>query len=172
MALPPAVVSSAASASPKEHKPTWAERMASGALQAIVDEAVEHGVDRAVQERSSEELELLESAARYRKRPDVARRALVAQRARFAGSERAKEAAFQLGRLAESGDGVAAHEWYARYLSEAPSGAFAAEATGRDMIVTNRIFGVERARPLAETYLKRWPGGAYAQLARSILNGS
>ncbi len=157
-------------ASPKDHKPTWSERMASGALQSIVDEAIDHGVEATVQQRSSEELEILESAARYQKRPDIARQALLAQRARFAGSRRAKEAAFLLGRLAEAGDGVAAHEWYDRYLAEAPNGAFAAEASGRNLVVTDRIFGVERARPLAEAYLQRWPTGAHAQLAHSLLD--
>ena len=168
---PPLALSGNPSALPKEHRASWAERMGSGALQSIVDDALEHGIEATVMERSSEELEVLESAARYQKRPDIARRALLAQRARFAGSARAQEAAFLLGRIAEGGDGVAAHEWYERYLAEAPHGAFAAEATGRDLIVTDRIFGVERARPLAEAYLKRWPNGAHAQLARSILNG-
>ena len=96
---------------------------------------------------------------------------MLAQRTRFAGTPRAKEAAFLLGRMAESADGAAALGWYERYLAEAPDGAFAAEAMGRDMIVTNRVFGVDRARPLAEKYVKRWPTGAHAQLARSILNG-
>jgi hypothetical protein len=145
--------------------------MASGDLQSIVDDAVEHGVEVTVMERTSEELAVLEATARYRKRPDIARRALLAQRTRFAGSARAKEAAFLLGRMAEDADGPAALGWYERYLSEDPDGAFAAEATGRDMIVTHRIFGADRARPLAETYLKRWPTGAYAELSRSILNG-
>jgi hypothetical protein len=163
--------SGSSNALPKEHRASWSERMASGALQSIVDEAIEHGIEATVLERTSEELEVLEAAARYQKRPDIARRALLAQRARFAGSSRAKEAAFLLGRIAEVGDGVAAHEWYERYLTEAPDGAFAAEAMGRNMVVSNRIFGVDRARPLAETYLKRWPTGPHAQLARSILNG-
>ena len=168
--VPSAAVGNASA--PKEHRGSWSERLASGALQSIIDEAVEHGIDVTVRERSSEDLEVLESAARYQKRPDIARRALLAQRARFTGSARAKEAAFLLGRLAEAGDGVAAHEWYERYLAEAPDGAFAAEATGRNLVVTNRVFGVERARPLAEAYLKRWPSGAHAKLARSILDGS
>ena len=154
----------------KEHKATWSERMASGALKSIVDDAIEHGVEATVRERTSEDLELLEAAARYQRRPDIARSALLAQRARFAGSPRAKEAAFLLGRLAASGDAVAAHEWYERYLAEAPNGAFAAEATGRNMIVTDRLFGIDRARPLADSYLKRWPTGAYAQLARSLID--
>jgi hypothetical protein len=171
LSAPPQGASSSPSASPREHRTSWSERMASGALQSIVDDAVEHGVEATVLERTSEDLEVLEAAARYQKRPDIARRALLAQRARFAGSSRAKEAAFLLGRMAEPSDGVAAHEWYERYLLEAPDGAFAAEATGRNMIVTNRIFGVDRARPLADTYLKRWPTGAHAQLARSILSG-
>jgi hypothetical protein len=146
--------------------------MASGDLQSIIDDAVEYGVEATVMERTSEELAVLEATARYRKRPDIARRALLAQRARFAGTPRAKEAAFLLGRMVESADGPDALAWYERYLSEDPDGAFVAEAMGRDMIVTHRIFGVARARPLAETYLKRWPTGAYSDLARSILNGS
>jgi hypothetical protein len=158
--------------SPKQRRASWSERMASGDLQSIVDDAVERGVEATVMERTSEELAVLEATARYRKRPDIARRALLAQRARFAGSPRAKEAAFLLGRMVESADGPDALGWYERYLSEDPDGAFAAEAMGRDMIVTHRLFGVGRARPLAETYLKRWPSGAYSELARSILNGS
>ncbi len=157
---------------PRQHRTSWSERMASGDLQSIIDDAVEHGVEATVMERTSEELAILEATARYRKRPDIARRALLAQRARFAGTPRAREAAFLLGRMVESADGPDALTWYERYRSEDPDGAFVAEATGRDMIVTHRIFGVSRARPMAETYLKRWPTGAYSDLARSILNGS
>jgi len=159
-------------ASLKAHRATWSERMASGDLQSIVDDAVERGVDATVAERTSEELAILESAARYTKRPDIARSALLAQRARFAGSSRAKEAAFLLGRMVESADGADGKNalgWYERYLSEDPDGTFAAEAAGRDMIVTRRMFGIDRAHPLAESYLKRWPTGAYSELARSIL---
>ncbi len=172
--VPPKVASSSTnggtpSASPRQR--SWSERMASGDLQSIVDDAVARGVEATVRERTSEDLAVLEAAARYQKRPDIARLALLAQRTRFAGSSRAKEAAFLLGRMAESTDGAAALGWYERYLSEDPDGAFAADAMGRDMIVTDRILGVDQARPLAETYVKRWPAGAYAQLARSILNG-
>jgi hypothetical protein len=149
--VPPKVASGNPGAPPKQHGASWSERMASGDLQSIVDDAVEHGVEATVAERTSEELAVLEAAARYQKRPDIARRALLAQRSRFAGTPRAKEAAFLLGRMAESADGAAALGWYERYLAEAPDGAFAAEAMGRDMIVTNRIFGVDRARPLAES---------------------
>jgi len=170
--VPPKVALGNPNVSPRPHKASWSERMASGDLQSIVDDAVEHGVEATVMERTSEELAVLEATARYRKRPDIARRALLAQRARFAGSARAKEAAFLLGRMVETADGPDALGWYERYLSEDPDGAFAAEAMGRDMIVTHRLFGVGRARPLAETYLKRWPTGAYSELARSILNGS
>jgi FecR protein len=168
---PPKAAAGNPGAPPKQHAASWSERMASGDLRSIVDDAVEHGVEATVGERTSEELAVLEAAARYQKRPDIARRALLAQRSRFAGTPRAKEAAFLLGRMAESADGAAALGWYERYLAEAPDGAFAAEAMGRDMIVTNRVFGVDRARSLADRYVKRWPTGAHAQLARSILTG-
>lgn len=168
----PKVASGNPSASPKQYRASWSERMASGDLQSIIDDTVEHGVEATVMERTSEELAILEATARYGKRPDIARRALLAQRARFAGTPRAKEAAFLLGRMVESADGADALAWYEQYLSEDSDGAFVAEATGRDMIVTRRRFGVVRARPLADAYLKRWPTGAYSDLARSILNGS
>jgi len=158
------------SALPKELRPSWSKRMDSGALKSIIDDALEHGVEATVQQRSSEDLEILEAAARYQRRPDIARQALLAQRARFAGSQRAKEAAFLLGRLAEAADGIAAHEWYERYLSEAPNGAFAAEASGRNLVVTDRIFGTAQSRPLARAYVARWPTGAHAPLAHSILD--
>ena len=73
-----------------------------------------------------------------------ARRALEAQRRRFHGSPRAADAAFFLGRLDEN-DGaglIHALRWYDRYLDEAPSGSYAAEALGRKMVAMRDLYGV------------------------------
>jgi len=101
----------------------------------------------------------------------LARRALTTVRARFPGSGQAGKAAFLLGRMAEDGDGdlAGALAWYGRYLDDASGGAFRDEALGRKMAATLRLHGQGRARPLAEEYLRRFPGGSYATPARAIL---
>jgi len=47
-------------------------------------------------------------------------------------------------------------------------GAYAAEALGRKVTVLRRLYGDERARPVAHEYLRRFPGGTYASTARAI----
>ena len=110
-------------------------------------------------------------AARYRRRMDLARDALLAERRRFADSPRALDAAFLLGRVEEASDrGLArAIEWYDAYLTRAPGGTYASEALGRKMTLTNKLGGADRARPIAEEYLRRFPGGTYAGPARAFL---
>ena len=58
--------------------------------------------------------------------------------------------------------------WYDRYLREAPSGAYAAEAMGRMMLVLQRQQRTEEARTLAADYLRRFPQGVYARAARAV----
>jgi hypothetical protein len=110
----------------------------------------------------------LADAARYRRRVDLARAALLAQRRRFPGSPRAL---FLLGRVEEArGGGMAqAIRWYDEYLAQAPMGAYAAEALGRKMTITSKVGGPAKARPVAEEYLRRFPKGTYAGSARAIL---
>jgi TolA-binding protein len=123
---------------------------------------------------SGEDLAALADAARYRRRNDVAREALLAERLRFPKSERASEAAFLLGRLEESkwDDNGRALEWYDVYLKEAPSGAYSSEALGRKMTATQRLEGAAAARQIADEYIRRFPRGTYAGAARALLSGS
>jgi hypothetical protein len=150
---------------------SWAENLSNGNLKAIVDEARRRGLDATLAERSSEELDLLADAARYTGDKGIARSALMAQRRRFPGSMRATKAAFLLGRIEEDADPKGAVAFYDMYLAEAPDGSFTAEALGRKMMAAQRAFGTERARPVAETYLKKYPADAYAAAARSIARG-
>jgi hypothetical protein len=39
---------------------------------------------------------------------------------------------------------------------------------GRKMTVLARLHGAETARPVAEEYLRRFPGGTYARAARAL----
>jgi len=148
----------------------WSERLADGEAAGILTDAQRRGLPSVLAGASSEDLAALADAARFRKQDGLARRVLLAQRHRFPGTLRAQEASFLLGRLADGPGGRAsdALAWYDRYLREAPSGAYAAEAMGRMMLVLQRQQRTEEARTLATDYLNRFPQGVYARAARAV----
>jgi len=149
---------------------TWTAALSAGDFDFIIEEA-ERDIGHTLATRGTEDLAALADAARYRRHDDVARRALLAQRRRFAGSPRAADAAFFLGRLDENGGRGhgPALAWYERYLDEAPRGSYVAEALGRKMIAVEEIHGAAAARNVAEQYLRRFPRGSYAGAARALL---
>jgi TolA-binding protein len=162
----PASIGSA-KAKQSKHDRRWAEELASGNWDRIIQDVERAGVGATLNSASSEELFALADAARYRRRTELAREALLAQRRRYPGSTRAL---FLLGRVEEShGGATAAVVWYDEYLARAPTGAYAAEALGRKMTITSKVGGPEKARPLAAEYLRRFPKGSYAGSARAIL---
>jgi hypothetical protein len=149
----------------------WAAALAAGHLDRILAEAERAGVKATLETASSDDLLALADAARYRRRTDLARDALLAERRRFPGSAHSLDAVFLLGRVEESGDhGLArAIQWYDEYLRQAPTGTYASEALGRKMTLTSKLGGTSRARPIAEEYLRRFPAGTYAGPARAIV---
>jgi len=149
---------------------TWTAALSAGDFDTILDEA-ERDIGHVLATRGTEDLAALADAARYRRHDDVARRALLAQRRRFAGSPRAADAAFFLGRLDENGGRGhgPALAWYERYLDEAPRGSYVAEAMGRKMIAVEEIHGAAAARNVAEQYIRRFPRGSYAGAAHALL---
>jgi TolA-binding protein len=148
---------------------SWAPARAAGDWNRILELARQRGMDRTLAERSSEDLALLADAAHYLRRDDIAEQTLLAQRQRFPGSTRAKDAAFLLGRIVEAKSGGASEAlgWYERHLDEAPNGPYASEALGRKMTVLAGLHGDAAAHPVAEEYLRRYPGGTYARAARA-----
>jgi hypothetical protein len=147
----------------------WAAALASGNVDTILEQAESHGIEATLVEAAPDDIAALADAARYRKREDLARRALRAERGRFPGTRWSSDAAFLLARLEEAGRRLeVALTWYDRYLDEAPGGAYAAEALGRKMTVVKRLYGDELARPVANEYLRRFPGGTYSSTARTI----
>lgn len=152
----------------------WRRELAEGHAANIVAEAQRQGLVRVFASADSEDLAALADAARYVGREDVARRALNAQRRRFPGSKRAAEASFLLGRLEdESPAGTArALAWYNRYLTEAPSGAYASEALGRKMTVLERSGRHADAVAIARTYLRRFASGSYAHAASMLVDSA
>jgi ferric-dicitrate binding protein FerR (iron transport regulator) len=151
-------------------KPSWTQRVAAGDFRGVLAEAEQRGLDATLAQSALPDLVALADAARYAGRVDVAHRALVAQRERFAGSTSARTAAFLLGRLADTREAqpAGAIGWYDRYLAEAPSGEFASEALGRKLVAQQRVSGAASARATAQEYLRRFPQGPYAAKAREL----
>jgi TolA-binding protein len=149
---------------------SWAKRVASGDFRGVVSDAESRGLATTLAEAPLGDLVALADAARYTGSSSIARDALTSQRKRYPSSADAKNAAFLLGRIAEDGGATGeAIEWYERYLSEAPRGAFAAEALGREMLATGRTRGAAAGAVVARRYLDRFPGGPYAERARKLL---
>jgi hypothetical protein len=149
----------------------WTGALAAGHLDRILAEAEQAGLRATLDRASSDDLLALADAARYRRRMDLARDALLAERRRFPASPRSLDGAFRLGRVEEASDrGLArAIEWYDEYLTRAPTGTYASEALGRKMTLMSKLGGPSRARPFAEEYLRRFPGGTYAGPARAFV---
>jgi hypothetical protein len=149
---------------------SWSAALTSGDFDSILDQAMKRGLRRSLVEASSDDLAALADAARYRRRNDIAYRALIAERDRFPQSARGRDSAFFLGRLeeAKADGGARALKWYDLYLREAPSGAYSSEALGRKMAATERLSGIPAARAVAMEYLRRFPNGTYAGAARAL----
>jgi hypothetical protein len=146
----------------------WSALVAAGRYADVLSAAKPLGA--AALERSLDDVQAIADAARLGGDPALAEQALLAIRRRFPGTGNATTAAFLIGRLAEEQQKAPgkARQWYDRYLAEAPSGAFAADALGRKMLLVDRLDGRASAAPLARDYLARFPKGAYAKSARTI----
>jgi hypothetical protein len=155
------------------HAGPWSDLIAKGDFSAIVQDAERRGLDVTLARGSALDLITLADAARYTRKYETARQALLALRARFAGSDRSKDAAFFLGRLSEVGPSSsdAALTWYDAYLAEAGRGPYASEALGRKLTLLVPM-DRERARKVARTYLQRFPQGNQAELARSVVDSA
>ncbi|HTQ03074.1 MAG TPA: FecR domain-containing protein [Polyangiaceae bacterium] len=159
----------ASAAPPTAPARRWREAVAGGQWDRILSDVERDGVDQSLRTLSNEELFELADAARYRRRPDLARAALLAERERFPSSSRAVDALFLLGRVEElEARPRAAIERYDGYLALAPHGTYAAEALGRKLILVEETAGRDAASRVAEEYLSRFPSGSYADAARAL----
>lgn len=155
---------------PASENETWARMIARGEFATVIRDAERRGIDAVLSGASAADLTSLADAARYTRRGALARQALLGVRARFPGTARARDAAFFLGRLAEtpSASGTAALSWYDTYLRESQAGPYAGEALGRQIVLLARTDRA-RARQVAKTYLERFPQGSQAELAKSLV---
>jgi FecR-like protein len=163
---------SAAEASSSGHavlrpQPTWSKMLADGNFRAVRDAAEAHGIESVLGSGSLADLVALSDSARYLHERGLAKRGLIAERARFAGSAEARGAAFVLGRMADDSRARAeAIRWYDAYLGESPRGAFAEEALGRKLVALVETGVVALAQRTAAEYLLRFPHGPHAAYAR------
>jgi hypothetical protein len=135
----------------------------------VLREAEEKDLDATLTNRPLPDLAALADAARYLRRNDIARRALVAERSRFPHSSEAHAAAFLLARLVEEeGDILGAATGYDFYLRESPRGSFAQEAMGRELALLRSRGDRTAALPVAERYLREFPLGPYTHIARDV----
>ncbi len=155
---------------PAEAAPSWPSQIAAGHFAAVVAAAGAEGIAAALARRGLADLVALADAARYTQDGELARRALLAQRARFVGSSAALRASFLLGRLDEAaGDHRAAIAWYERYAREAPGGPLRQEALGRQMLAHDALGDRAGARRAAQAYVSAFARGPHTELARRIL---
>jgi len=140
---------------------------AQGDFAAVIAAAEKRGIDATLAGASLDDLAALADSARYARRSALAKRVLLAERSRFPNSSPARDAAFFLGRIAED-EGGGASEWYDRYLTESPQGAYAPQALGRKMMLAYQQRGAKAAQALAADYLARHPNGSYAGTAKKI----
>jgi TolA-binding protein len=151
--------------------PSWRAWTRLGGYKEALAAAENEGFDTLTATLSLSELLELATTARLAGKTQRASVAYSAVRRRFAGSDGAATAAFHLGQLAFDGarSYSEAKRWFSTYLAERPSGALAAEALGRSMEAEQRMGDLAAARVTAGMYLRRYPKGAHARLARSLL---
>jgi TolA-binding protein len=148
---------------------SWVKLDEKGDYDAAYVAALSAGLGSVLRASSADELLRLAQVARLSGHRDTEREALVTCRRRFAGSERAAVAAYELGRSSSPSE---ASSWFDTYLGEQPSGALAREASGR-LVEARASAGDDRgARDAATRYLARYPDGPHAPLARRVLVGA
>lgn len=143
----------------------------SGQHAEAIAAAEANGWDDTLAALSGPELLLLANAGRYAGRFELATAALEATRRRFANSDAAATAAFELGRIAMDirHQMKVAGDDFELYLRERPQGPLAREAMGRAIEARYGAGEHDRAKELATRYLASWPDGAHAALAKRVL---
>jgi len=143
---------------------SWPELLRSGQRQAAFA-TVERLGPAAFARASKQELWDLAHAARLGGRPRLAEQALLTLRQKHGASG---QTAFLLGKVAadQLNRAPEAITWFQTYLAEAPQGPLAEQALGR---LVELQAGTRVGKRAANEYLTRYPEGAYASFARSLL---
>jgi len=151
--------------------PTWSSLAKQGKYKEALALAEMLGFETLINEVNENDLLLLANAARYSGDAARAHQAQLKLRERFAGRRSAALAAFYLARSAfdiERRPDIAIH-WFETFLTESPSGDLAALARTHLMSLWLNMGQREKARQVAQDYLRYHPDGAQAAQARSLV---
>lgn len=154
---------------PSTAGPNWTDLLRDGKNAEILSDAKKHGLAACYSTCSVPRLRALADAARYTGEVSIARDALTHLRSRSPGES--ARAGYLLGSLSEArGQAASALNWYNTYLSEAPNGPFAAEARAGKMRAYHALGRHSDAQSAASEYLRLYPRGSSAAIARRILD--
>jgi TolA-binding protein len=168
---PPAPSSQAPPPRPGGPPPdSWQALARASKFHEAFEVARERGFDAEVDRADVQDLLLLGDAARLSGNPAYALRAYQRARSRAPGTAWAANAAFAMGRVYfdQTGDFAEAARWFATYSSEQGGGPLAREALGRRMEALARAGDRAGASRAAEQYLRQYPKGPHAPLARTL----
>lgn len=143
---------------------SWPEMLRAGQRKAAFSTLDRLG-PAALEQAGSQDLWDLAHAARLGGRPELAERALLSLRQKHGARG---QTAFLLGKVSadQLNRAPEAIKWFQTYLAEAPQGPLAEQALGRLVELQG---GTRAGKRAAKEYLARYPEGAYASFARSLL---
>jgi TolA-binding protein len=159
-----------ASAKPSSAEPpSWKTLLDRRDYSALLTELGPEQLEQAIWQADA--AQLLDLGAAARELGDARAGSIyTAVRSRFSGTDAAADAAFLLGRMQfHSGAHRSSATWFETYLRERPDGRLAREAAGRLVEAYQHAGDTDRAHEAAEQYLRRYPNGPHAGLARSVL---
>jgi hypothetical protein len=151
----------------RNQKLTWLDYFRAARYPEALAAAERAGFSSLCVRLEGKDLVSLGDAARLAGNPARAEQAYVEARRR---SKRIDRSVFGLGMvefdLRHSYHSAA--EWFGQYLEAYPRGPLASEAAGRLMESWYRVGDMDQARKAAQSYLKQYPTGPHAALARQI----
>lgn len=151
--------------------PTWNTLAKQGKYKEALALAEKLGFESLTNTLGEDDLLLLANAARYGGDASRAHLAQLKVRERFAGHRSAALAAFYLARSALDVEHrpESAIRWFETFLSESPRGDLAALARANLMSLWLNLGQREKARSVAQDYLRYHPDGAQSAQARSLV---
>ncbi|MBN2714605.1 MAG: FecR domain-containing protein [Deltaproteobacteria bacterium] len=152
-------------------KRPWVVHYREGRFAEAVLAAEKEGLSTLYRTADAQTLWNLADAARNARRVSVSNDSLIALRRRFPAGNKAKLAAFIIGRSAMdvAGNATVAAQWFQTYLSESPNGDMTEEVYGRLMTIYTRTNRSAAAKRIASKYLIQYPKGLYAARAKQVL---
>jgi hypothetical protein len=149
---------------------SWKDLYARGKFKEAVVLAHELGVDEIIDRSSGDDLYLFGENARKARVYTLARRAFRSLRSSHAGTNRASDASFMLGKMAydEGKDYRGAARWLSTHLDERPNGPTSEDAMYLLMSSYDKAGDRAAARVAAKKYLERFPKGKSAGTAKTL----